>query len=345
MKKMKAVVLQQFGEPSKAFAMKEVDMPVISAGEILIKVETFGLNFADVMARQGLYQDCPKLPTILGYEVVGRIVEVAQDVTSLQVGDRVVSLTRFGGYAQFAKSDYRAAVKISEEMSSAEATCIATQYATAYFCSCYTTSLQPNEKVLIQAAAGGVGSALVQIAKHRGCEVYGTAGSDEKLAYLRSIGVDHPINYRKEDFYTHLVNEGLKGKIDVVFDSLGGKDVKKARKLLSIGSGRIICFGAASRSGKSRNPLNDVKLALGFGIVPLVTMLLNSQGFTGVNMLRIADHQPEVLSYCMKQVEGLIQSGILTPKVHKEFSVDQINQGHESLQDRSSIGKIAIHWS
>ena len=270
---------------------------------------------------------------------------MAEDVTSLKVGDRVVSLTRFGGYAQFAKSDHRAAVKIPEEMSSAEACCIATQYATAYFCSCYTTSLQPNEKVLIQAAAGGVGSALVQIAKSKGCEVYGTAGSDEKLDYLRSIGVDHPINYRKEDFYDHLVNKGLKGKIDVVFDSIGGKSVKQARKLLSIGSGRIICFGAASRSGKGKNPMNDIKLVWGFGIVPLVTMLLNSQGFTGVNMLRIADHQPEVLSYCMRQVEEMIKSGVLKPKVFKEFSVDQINQGHECLQDRSSIGKVAIHWT
>ena len=345
MKKMKAVVLQQFGEPSKAFELKDVDMPVISTGEILIEVETFGLNFADVTARQGLYQDCPKLPTIVGYEVVGRIIEVAEDVSTLKVGDRVVSLTRFGGYAQFAKSDHRAAVKISDEMSSAEATCIATQYATAYFCACYTTMLHPNEKVLIQAAAGGVGSALVQLAKHRGCEVYGTAGSEEKLAYLRSIGVDHPINYRNVDFYDHLVGLGLKGKINVVFDSLGGNDVKKARKLLSVGSGRIICFGAASRSGKSRNPINDLKLVLGFGIVPMVTMLLKSQGFTGVNMLRIADNQPEVLSYCMRKVEELIQSGVLKPKVYKEFPVDQIGQGHMCLQDRSSIGKVAIHWS
>ncbi len=341
---MRAVVLIKNGTPQEAFEIQEKEMPKAQAHEICVKVEAFGLNFADVMARQGIYQDCPPLPTVLGYEVVGRIHEVGSDVQGFEVGQRVVSLTRFGAYAEYAVADARAAAVIPEDMDYAEATALATQYGTAYFCSAYVTQLHKGEHVLIQAAAGGVGTALVQMAKHKGCIVYGTAGSDEKLEYLRSMGVDHPINYNKIDFDTYIKKELGDTGLDVVFDSLGGSAVKKARKLLTNGTGRIICFGAASRSGSSRFFLNDLKLAFGFGILPSVELILKSQGVIGVNMLRVADERPEALKHCIQAVVQMTKDGILKPTVGGKYPVEKLAEAHEFLQGRKSIGKIAVHW-
>jgi NADPH2:quinone reductase len=256
----------------------------------------------------------------------------------------VVSLTRFGAYAEYAVADARAAAVIPEDMDFAEATALATQYGTAYFCAAYVTQLHKGEHVLIQAAAGGVGTALVQLAKHRGCIVYGTAGSDEKLDYLRSLGVDHPINYNKIDFDDYIKKELGATGLDVVFDSLGGNAVKRARKLLTKGTGRIICFGAASRSGSSRFFFNDLKLVWGFGILPSVELLLKSQGVIGVNMLRVADERPEALQHCIQSVVQLTEEGVLKPTVGGRYSIDQLSEAHAFLEGRKSIGKIAVHW-
>lgn len=342
---MRAVVLTKFGKPEEAFSIQERPMPEPQTHEIRIKVEAFGLNFADVMARQGLYQDCPPLPTVLGYEVVGVVDALGADVTNFEVGQRVVSLTRFGAYAEYAVADARAAAVISDEMDYATATALATQYGTAYFCAEYVTRLHKGEHVLIQAAAGGVGTALVQLAKRRGCIVYGTAGSDEKIGYLRQLGVDYPINYREEEFDAFIQKKlGKDGALDVVFDSLGGSAVKRARKLLRKGTGRIVCYGVASRSGKGKGILGDLKLVAGFGFMPLVELLLKSQGVIGVNMLRVADHRPEALQYCIQSVVDLVQQGELKPTVGGRYSIDQLNEAHNYLEGRQSIGKIAVHW-
>lgn len=341
---MRAVVLKKHGRPEEAFEIQEKEIPKAQSHELCIQVEAFGLNFADVMARQGSYQDCPPLPTVLGYEVVGRIHEVGNKVQGFEVGQRVVSLTRFGAYAEYAVADARAAAVIPEEMDYAEATALATQYGTAYFCSSYVTQLHKGERVLIQAAAGGVGTALVQLAKHQGCIVYGTAGSDEKLDYLRKLGVDYPINYNKIDFDKYIKKELGDIGLDVVFDSLGGKAVRKARKLLTNGTGRMVCFGVASRSGAGSSILKDLKLVFGFGFLPIVEFLLKSQGIIGVNMLHVADERPEALQHCIQAVVRMTQEGILKPTVGGKFPVEELAKAHDFLQNRKSIGKIAVYW-
>lgn len=341
---MRAVVLTKFGNPDVAFQMQEWDIPTPQDHEICIKAEAFGLNFADVMARQGLYQDCPPLPTVIGYEVVGRVHAIGKNVKDFEIGQRVVSLTRFGGYAEYAVSDARAAVAIPEDMDFAVAAAIATQYSTAYYCAQYVTQLHKGEHVLIQAAAGGVGTALVQIAKNKGCVVYGTAGSEKKLEYLRSLGVDYPINYNTTDFENHIKQVSGENAIDVAFDSLGGNAVKKARRLLALGTGRIICYGAASRSGKGKGVFGDLKLVWGFGLLPTVELLLKSQGIVGVNMLRVADNRPEALKVCMQEVAKQVADGTLNPTVGGKFPVSKINEAHNFLGGRKSIGKVAVFW-
>ncbi|RMG74084.1 MAG: alcohol dehydrogenase, partial [Bacteroidetes bacterium] len=227
---MKAIVLTQTGAPGAAFALQEAGMPTPGPGQVRIAVEAFGLNFADIMARKGLYRDAPPLPAVLGYDVVGRIDAVGEGVDPARVGTRVLALTRFGGYAEYALTDARAAVPIPEDMEAGIGTALATQAGTAYYMAEMLIRLHPGERVLVQNAAGGVGSALVQIAKHRGCEVYGTAGSPAKLDYLSKLGVDHPINYREEDFAAAVRRIGGNKPLDVIFDALGGKAVKEGLK-------------------------------------------------------------------------------------------------------------------
>lgn len=338
---MKAFVLTKHGAADKAFELREIERPIPQAGQILLAVEAFGLNFADVMARQGKYEDAPKIPSVLGYEVVGRVAEIGSGVTNFQLGQRVTALTRFGGYAEFAITDARAAVAIPDDMDTGVAAAIATQYCTAYYSAYEMAPLFPGNHVLIQAAAGGVGTALVQMAKNCGCVVYGTAGSEEKLKYLRSLGVDHPINYNTTDFFDYIKKQRGAAGLDVVFDSIGGKSVSKGIKLLGAG-GRIVCYGAAVRSGSSK--IGDLRMLIGFGIYSPIPFLMKSQGLIGVNMLKLADNRPDTLQRCMQNVAKMILDGELSPHVGGKFSHKEMAKAHSLLENRGSMGKIIVYW-
>jgi NADPH:quinone reductase-like Zn-dependent oxidoreductase len=340
---MQAFVLQKFGSAETAFQLKELSMPQPKPNEVLIEAECFGLNFADIMARNGLYQDCPPLPTVLGYETVGRIVKMGSEVSSLKVGQRVVAFSRFGGYATHVITDQRAATPIAEDMDAGKAAALATQYCTAYFAAYEMVSLQNGDKILIDAAAGGVGTALVQLAKHKGCTIIGGAGSDDKLTYLKAQGVHYAINYREEDFYKTAKNILGESGADVVFNSAGGSTVPKSMKLLGSG-GRLICYGAAEGAGRGKNIFSTLKLGIDFGLLFPPFMVMNSKGFIGVNMLRIADNKPDTLKRCLENVVQLFNEGIINPTVGKVFSANELPAAHHYLESRKSMGKIIVKW-
>ena len=166
---MKAAVLVKNGAASTAFEMQEVPKPIAKPGEVLIKVAAFGLNFADVMARKGLYKEAPPLPCILGYDVAGIIDAVGEGVLTLKIGDRVTAMTRFGGYAEYAVTNARAVAIIPDYLPLTTATALATQYCTAVYAAAELVNLYPGDKVLVQSGAGGVGSALIQYAQYKQC--------------------------------------------------------------------------------------------------------------------------------------------------------------------------------
>jgi NADPH2:quinone reductase len=341
---MKALHLVRHGSAHEAFELRDVPTPAPAQGEVRIAVEAFGLNYADVSARQGTYQDAPPLPSIIGYEVVGRIDGIGNDVTGLEEGQRVAALTRFGGYATSAVTDHRAVTPIPDDMDVGVAAAMPTQGCTAYFCAEEMVRMHPGDHVLVQAAAGGVGTLLVQLAKHRGCYVYGTAGSDKKLSYLQEHGVDMPINYRDADFAEVIRRSRGSEGLDVIFDSLGGDAVRKGIQLLAPG-GRIVCFGAASHEAGSFQLLRSARFALSFGLPHPIPLLLNSRSILGVNMLRIADHRPLVLQRCMENVARLVRDGVLRPVVGGRFRADQLAEAHALLESRGSVGKIVVTWA
>lgn len=340
---MKAAVLIKKGNANEAFKIREVEKPKLSTLDVLIEVEAFGLNFADVMARHGLYKDAPSMPSVLGYDVVGKVIETNCPEAEHLINKRVVAMTRFGGYAQFAKTDYRACAIVPENMNVTKACALATQYCTAYYAAYECANLFEGDHIIIHAAAGGVGTALTQLAKHKKCIVFGTTSSDNKFEYLKSQGVDFPINYKKFDYEKKVLELSKGKKLDIAFNSVGGSTFKKDMRLLDKG-GKSIIYGAAERSGKRGGGLATLQLAWNFGLMTPIQLLINSQGVIGINMLRIADFKPLVLQRCLASVVKLTNEGILNPAEGGLYESSQIGEAHAFLEGRKSKGKIAIKW-
>lgn len=344
MEKQRSFYIVKHGTAKQAFELRESEIPSAKAGHVRVATEGFGINFADIMARKGLYQDAPPTPCVVGYESVGRTMDEATiDGKTIPVGTRVVAFSRFGGYSTHVLADKRAVQPIPEDIPLGEALALAVQYCTAYHCAEERVSIFPDDHVLVQAAAGGVGTALVQLLKRKGCTIYGTAGSEEKLKYIQEQGVHVPINYRKQDF-TKVIQEKLgKRGLDVVFDSLGGKSFSDGFKSLGKG-GRIVGFGAAEQVDGGLQVMNQLKLAANFGLFSPIQLLMTSKAMIGVNMLHVADDRPEVLARTMKAVVELWKNGEIKPVVGAEFAAEQLAEAHEFVESRKSMGKVAVRW-
>ncbi len=338
---MKAIFLVKNGSAAVAFEFREIPIPIPQPGQVLIKVEAFGLNFADIMARNGMYKEAPPMPCVLGYDVAGTVASVGVSVTNVKIGDRVTAMTRFGGYAEYALTDSRATTIIPDNIDATTATALTTQFCTAYFAAAEMVNLHPGDKVLIQSGAGGVGTALIQFAKYKQCEIFSTASSPEKIAHLKSVGVHHSINYTTQDFEKEIQQStGGKG-VDVIFDAVGGKSVKKGFRSLAAG-GRIVCFGAADMNNK--NILGKIKAALDFGFYHPVMLMMPSKGMIGINMLRVADSHPETLQRCLTSVVRLTEEGVFQPVTGKVFPATEIAAAHDYLESRKSMGKVSVKW-
>lgn len=339
---MPAVVLVKNGPADKAFELRELPVPQPADHEVLIEVEAFGLNYADAMAIKGSYRDAPPLPSVLGYDVCGRIVATGSKVTSLSTGERVTALTRFGGYARYAVTDQRAVVKIKDSTPLSAALALGIQAATAWYCAEEVGRLEAGERVVITAAAGGVGSLLLQLAKRRGVKAYGIVSSAAKEDLIRSLGADEVLNRSRGDVFTQYQAFEGKKAIDVMFDSAGGSYIRKGIKNLAPG-GRMIGYGGAQGSNAG-NIFSLIAFALSFGFYHPAPFLLQSQSLIGINMLQLADHKPEVVQRCLYHAVQLYNDGILKPLEGAVFSVQELVAAHKALQQGSIPGKIAIQW-
>lgn len=340
---MKAIFLTRYGKADEAFEIRETSDPEMKSRQVTVATEGFGLNFADVMARNGLYREAPPLPCVLGYEVVGRVEKTGADVDPSWMGKRVLAFTRFGGYAEKVVTDHRGLVPLPDELDIDRATTLGTQYATAYYALLHCRELLPGDTVLVHAAAGGVGLALLQLAKHLGCRVIGTAGSQEKIDFLKKQGVDYAINYRAED-YEAAAKKWLKDvRLTATFNALAGKTIKKDYRLIGSG-GTVVCFGAASRMGSSGGMLANIKLLLNTGFYSPLFMMMKSKSVVGVNMLKLADNRPDLVQHCLNRVMELYTQSAINPVSGQIFAADQIAGAHAALENRSSIGKVAVRW-
>ena len=203
-------------------------------------------------------------------------------------------------------------------------------------------NLQEGDKVLIHAAAGGVGTALVQMALHKNCIVLGTCGSSEKMGYLKKSGVHHPINYRAIDFEESVRKVVGATGLDAVFDPVGGKSVKKDYRLLRAG-GRVFSFGVSSMN-QTKSIFGKLRVLWQFGLYHPLQLLSNSKGIVGINMLKIAEENPKKIAKAMKAVIQMTEEGVLNPHVGGEYSIEEIDEAHEFLESRRSMGKLVVKW-
>ena len=338
---MKAIYITKFGTTAEAFEFRDIEIPPPGDHEVCIKVSASGLNFADIMMRKGLYADSPEPPFIPGYDVEGTVHAVGAKVSDFKPGDRVFAMTPFGGYAEYVKTSARGVAKLPSGAEPGTGTALATQYSTAYYAAEIAQTLTAGEIVLVHAAAGGVGTALVQLCKRRGCTVIGLASTEKKIKYLESLGVDFPIRHTKVDFAREVENHYGRRKISAYFDNLGGKSIRKGKSLLMPG-GRIISFGAASLT--SNSIFDKLRLLLGFGWFSPISYLQKSQSFIGVNMLRLAMYKPELLGQVLKEVGACYERGEIRPTIGKIFPANHVGEAHKFMESRQSIGKNVIVW-
>ena len=257
---MRAIWIMKAGGP-EVLAVQETPDPEPDPGQVRIRVHAAGLNFAEVMARQGLYPDAPKTPCVVGYEVAGVVDKLGPDVTTLDVGQRVLALVRFGGHADTVCAPAERVLPMPDDLSFTDGAALPVNYLTAYHMLFRVANLRPRARVLVHMAAGGVGLAVLQLCRTVPDVVtFGTA-SGAKHVVLREEGCSHPIDYRTED-YAARVRELTGGDgVDLVIDPLGGRDFKRGLLLLRP-VGQLIACGVANLSAGERRSVRRLAASL-----------------------------------------------------------------------------------
>jgi synaptic vesicle membrane protein VAT-1 len=340
---MRAVVIPRHGPPDVLEVQERPDPPV-GAGEVRIAVKAAGINYADLLARSGAYPDAPRPPCVVGYEVAGEVEAAGEGVEDFKPGDRVMAGTRFGGQAELVTVPAEQAIPLPDSFSFEQGAAFPVNYATAYAGLVIMGGLKASERVLIHAAAGGVGISATQVAKLTGAEIFGTASSS-KHATLREQGVDHPIDYRTQDFESEVRritgNEG----IDVAFDALGPKSFRKDYRLLREG-GRLIMYGyieGKSAGGRNVPALLGVLARMPFATSPWwksLAVLNENKGIFGLNMVKWWER--EGLDRLLPPlVEGL-ERGEFNPVVAETFPFERAADAHRMIAERRNVGKVVL---
>ena len=337
---MKAIWITRAGGP-EVLEVRDGPEPVPRAGEVRVRVRAAGLNFADIMARLGLYPDAPKLPAVVGYEVAGVVDALGPGVTTPEVGTRVLGMTRFGGQAELVCVPAVQAVPMPEAMSFEEGAALPVNYLTAYHALFRVAAVRPREKVLVHMAAGGVGLAALQLCRTvEGVETFGTA-SASKHGAVREQGCQHPIDYRTQDYEAEVRRlTGGRG-VDVVLDPLGGKDWRKGYRLLRP-AGRLVAYGFANlASGEKRDYL---RLAQEMVQVPIHTplgLMNDNRAVAGVNIGHLWG-EVEMLSEELSTIVALYQRGAIKPHVDVSFPFARAGDAHRHIQSRRNVGKVVL---
>jgi NADPH:quinone reductase-like Zn-dependent oxidoreductase len=337
---MKALVITEHGPPD-VLRVEERPDPEPGRGEVRVRVRAAGVNFADLLGRVGLYPDAPKPPCVVGYEVAGDVDAVGEGVDDFEVGQRVMGACRFGGYAQLAVTRTSSLVAMPDGWSYSEGAAMPVTYATAYAGLVRYGGLRARERVLIQAAAGGVGIAATQIAKLLGAEVYGTA-SPSKHEAIRGFGVDHPVDYRTHDVVDEVRRiSGEERPIDLALDAIGGRSFKQSFALLRAG-GRLVCFGASEvQAGERRSPLRALRVMAQMPRFNPLKLMRESKSVIGLNMLTLWDAR-QSLDELIDPLREWIDEGRLRPVVAKEFRLDDGAAAHRYVHERSNVGKVVL---
>src|SRR4051794_22068766 len=333
---MRALVIPRPG-PCDVLEIQERPDPSPGDGQALVRVKAAGINFADLMARQGLYPDAPKTPSVVGYEFAGVVEKPAGEVAE---GQRVLGGSRFGSYAELVATDPANLVPLPDDWSFEEGAALPVNYTTAYAGLLRYGSLREGEDVLLHAAAGGVGIAATQIARlSKAGTIYGTA-SPGKHEAIKGFGVDHAIDYTSEDFAKAIRKiAGDKQAVDLIMDAVGGSSFRKGYGLLRAG-GRLVAFGAsATSSGDKRDIKALAKFAVTTPFFHPVKLMSESKAVIGLNMLTLWDAKGSLDEY-IEPLRAWIDAGQIRPVVAEAFPLESGGDAHRYMQERRNVGKV-----
>ncbi|MFJ7747311.1 zinc-binding alcohol dehydrogenase family protein [Peribacillus sp. NPDC097295] len=322
---MKAIQFEAYGGP-EVLKLTEKEKPTPTGYDVLIEIDCVGVNYADTARREGQYVVPTPLPFIPGAEVAGVVVEVGEKVTKIKSGTRVVSLIDSGGYSEYAISNEFSVIPLPDEISFHEAVALPLQGLSAYHILKTMGRLQPGEAVLIHAAAGGVGTIAVQLAKIFGAgKVIATASTKEKLTLAKEMGADVLIDYTQEGWELE-VREATDGKgVDVALEMAGGDIFNKTLKCLAP-FGRLVVFGNASRETYTMNPQ---------------TLMRRNQSVVGFFLPQIMK-KPDLLLPSIKELFSYVASGKLKLTIGGVYPIEQAAEVHEEMNSRQTKGKMIL---
>ena len=315
---MKAIRVHELGGSDK-LSLDEIEKPTAKAGEVLIKVAAAGINYADTMMRAGNYLTQPELPVVLGYEVAGTVESLGENVANLKVGQRVLATASSGGYAEFATAKAATVLPLPDELGYGEATALLVQGLTALG---LLDEAKSGQSILIHAAAGGVGSLLVQLAKLKGLKVLGTASSEQKLQLVAELGADYAINYSEDD-WTDEVLKATDGKgVDWLIEMVGGDIVAKNLKVLAT-HGTMWVYGSASGE--------DFK-------VSVLSLMHKNHAVRGYWLM---NESVENRIRFTKELLEHLNAGRLKIQV-TEFPFEKVKDAHDAIENRKTTGKVVL---
>lgn len=342
---MNQVWITKAGPPS-VLHVRDAPTPEPGPGHVRIAVEAAGINFADILARQGLYPDAPQLPAVVGYEVAGTVEAVGAGVTLYQEGDPVLAMTRFGGYSSHVVVPEAAAFSRPDGMSAEMGAALPVTYLTAFQMMIVMGGVRhANElggrrmRVLVHGASGGVGTACADLGTIYGVELFGTA-SPGKHDYVRERGYHHAIDYRNDDWLAEVMALTDGRGVDLVLDPIGGKHWATSYEALSP-TGRIVLYGVSSVTGEGK--LGMLKMALG---IPWKTFnplgLINSnKGVLGVNLGHLWSEGDRIAQWARKLI-SYYERGQVRPHVDRTFSFEEAADAHAYIEDRKNTGKVLL---
>lgn len=336
---MKQIVNTADGDTSVLEVVDRPD-PEPEADEVVVDVKAAGINFADILARRGLYPDAPPKPCVVGYEASGIVSAAGASVDSDMLDQPVIAFTRFGGQSSKIVVKHQQIFKKPDRLSFEQAATLPVNYLTAYALIVVMGSLQSYESILIHNAGGGVGLAAIDIAKQIGATIYGTASS-RKHEFIKDRGVDVAIDYRTQDWYEQLM-EYTQGKgVDLITDPIGGKHWKKSYKALR-STGRLGMFGISSASEYTgvMAKLQMLRMLVQMPIFHPMS-LLDNKGVFGLNLGHLW-HEPGKANHWMQAILDGVSNGWITPHVDKVFSFDEVGQAHTYIEERNNIGKVIL---
>jgi synaptic vesicle membrane protein VAT-1 len=335
---MRQAVIPRYGGP-EVFEIRESADPQPGPREVRLRIKAAGVNFSDVLARLGLYPDAPGLPLVPGYEVAGHVDAVGDEVTRLGIGDRVVALTRFGGYADTVVVPADLAFPAPDRLADTEVAALPVNYLTALVALYRMANVQAGETVLLHSAAGGVGTAALQFARLRRATVIGVASRGKHDA-LRRLGADFTVD-REHDVRAAVLDiTGGRG-VDVALDATGGRSFAEGYRLLAP-LGRLVMYGASSVApGERRRWLSVLRTMWEMPRFKPMSLIHRNRAVFGLNLARLWSERRQIAG-TMEFLLEEVGAGRIAPVLAESFPLAEAGEAHRFLQQRRNIGKVVL---